>query len=75
MKIGQLVTRDRKHIKPIKITPEQYLWDQLQKHTTTDPLEDIPKSSENQAHQAVHTPQKMDHVQINQHMGTKQQTM
>ena len=37
------------HIKSTHITAEQYLQDQLQKHTT-DPLEDILKLFENQAH-------------------------
>ena len=55
-KTGWLVTRDRKHIKPTQITAEQYLWDQIQKHTTTDPLEDILKQLEKQPTQAVHTP-------------------
>ena len=40
-KMGGLVTRDRKHLKPAQITAEQYLQGQLQKHTKTDPLEDI----------------------------------
>ena len=47
-KTGWLVTRERKHIKPTQITAEQYLWDHLQKHATTDPLEDILKQYEKQ---------------------------
>ena len=46
-KTGWLVTRDRKHIKPTQITVEKYLWDQPQKHTTTDPLEDILNNFKN----------------------------
>ena len=42
-KTGWLVSRDRKHIKPTQITADQYLQDQLQKHTSTDLLEDILK--------------------------------
>ena len=38
----------QKHIKPAQIIAEQYLQDQLQKHTTTDPLEDILKQFEKQ---------------------------
>ena len=59
-----LVTRDRKHLKPTHIAAEQYLWDQLQKHTTTDPLEDILYQFENQAHTGNTYTIKMDHVQI-----------
>ena len=44
-KTGQLVNRDRKHIKPTQITAEQNLSDQPQKHTT-DPLDDIFKQLE-----------------------------
>ena len=42
-KTGQLIIRNSKHVKPTWITVEQYLWDQLDKHTVTDPLEDILK--------------------------------
>ena len=73
-KIGQLVTRDRKHIKPTQITAEQYLPDQLQKHTT-DPLENILRQFKNQANTSNTYTIKMDHVQITQHIGTKNQTM
>ena len=49
-RMGWLVTRDRKHIKPTQIMTEQYLRDQLQKHTTTDPLEDILKLEKTTMH-------------------------
>ena len=48
-KTGWLVTRDRKHIKPTQITAKQYLWEQLQKHTT-DPLDDILEQLDKQPH-------------------------
>ena len=44
----RVVTRDRIHIKPTQITAEQYLQEQLQKHTTTDSLEDILKQLDKQ---------------------------
>ena len=53
----QLVPRDRKHIKPTQMTAEQYLWDQLQKHTT-DLLEDILKQLKIKHTQVIHIPQK-----------------
>ena len=37
-------------MKPIQITAEQYLQDQLDKHLMTDPLSDILKQIENQTH-------------------------
>ena len=37
----RLVTQNRQHIKPTQISAEQYLHEQLQKHTRTDPLETI----------------------------------
>ena len=40
-KTGRLVTLNRQHIKPTQISAEQYLWDQLHKHTNTDPPESI----------------------------------
>ena len=40
-KTDRLVTQNRQHIKPIPISAEQYLWDQLHKHIRTDPLESI----------------------------------
>ena len=72
---GQLVTIDRKYIKPTHITAEQYLWDQLQKHITTDPLDDILKQFENKALTNNTCTIKMDHVQITQHTGTKHQSI
>ena len=35
-------------MKPTQITAEPYLWDQLDKHIVTDPLEDILKHIEKQ---------------------------
>ena len=49
-KTGELVNKDRKHIQPAQITSEQYLQDQLQKHTTSDLREDILKQLEKQPH-------------------------
>ena len=40
-KRGRLVTQNRQQIKPTQISAEQYLWDQLHKHTKTDPLKSI----------------------------------
>ena len=40
-KTGRLVTQNRQHIKPTQISAEQYLHEQLQKHTKVDPLENI----------------------------------
>ena len=34
------------HVKPTQMTVEQYLWNQLDKHIVTDPLEDILKQLE-----------------------------
>ena len=47
-KTGQLLTRNSKHVKPTQITAEPYLWDQLDKHIVTDPLENILKQIEKQ---------------------------
>ena len=44
-KTGWLIT---KHVKSTQITDEHYLWDQLDKHIVTDPLEDIVKQIEKQ---------------------------
>ena len=38
---GRVVTQNRQHIKPAQISAEQYLCDQLHKHTKTDSLESI----------------------------------
>ena len=43
-----LITRNSKHVKQAQITTDQYLWDQLDKHIVTDPLEDILKQVEKQ---------------------------
>ena len=40
-KTGRLVTQNGQHIKPTHISAEQYFCEQLQKHTKTDPLENI----------------------------------
>ena len=37
-------------MKSTQITAKQYLWDQLDKHIVTDPLDDILKQIENQTH-------------------------
>ena len=42
---GQLITQNRKHVKPTQITAEQNLWNQLDKHIVTDPLENILKQT------------------------------
>ena len=34
------MTKNSKHLKQTQITSKQYLWDQLDKHIVTDPLED-----------------------------------
>ena len=52
---GHLVTWDRQHIKPTSIIAEQYLWDQLQKHTTTDQLEGILTQFEKELCKAIIT--------------------
>ena len=44
---GWIVTWNR-HLKPAQISPEQYLWDQLHKHTKTDPLQSILAQLEKQ---------------------------
>ena len=36
------------HMKPTQITAKQYLWDQLDEHIVTDPLDDILEQIENQ---------------------------
>ena len=43
-KMGWLLTRNSKHVKATPITAEQYLEDQVGKHTKTDPLEDFPNN-------------------------------
>ena len=48
-KTGRMITRNSKHLKGTSITAEQYLWDQLDKHTKTDPLEDFLKQYESHA--------------------------
>ena len=47
-KTGQLVTQTRQHVNPTQISAKQYLWDQLQKYTKTDQLEDILTQPEKQ---------------------------
>ena len=47
-KIGRLVTHNRQHVKPTKLSAEQYLLVQLQKHIQTDPLENILTQLEKQ---------------------------
>ena len=42
-------------MKPTQITAKQYLWDQLDKHIVTDPLEDILKQWEDKNIQTTHT--------------------
>ena len=42
---------NNKHVKTMQITTEQYLWDQFDKHTIIDPVEDIEKQFENQTQQ------------------------
>ena len=54
-KTGQLGTRDRKHMNITQITEEKYLQDQLQKHTTTNPLEDMLNNLKNNHTQAICT--------------------
>ena len=46
-KTGILVTQNR-HVKPTQVSDEQYIWDQLHKHTKTDPLESILTKLEKQ---------------------------
>ena len=45
----RMITRNKKHIKATPITAWKYLQDQLDKHTKTDPLEDILKHCESHA--------------------------
>ena len=40
-KTGEIVTCNRQHIKPVQISAEQYLHDQLYKHIKTDLLENV----------------------------------
>ena len=49
-KTGRLVTWNRQHIKLTQISAEQYLCAQLQKHTRTDPLQNILTQLEKQHH-------------------------
>ena len=49
-KTGQLIIRDNKHMKLMQIAAEKYLWDKLDKHIVTGPLDDILKQIENQTH-------------------------
>ena len=42
-KTGRTVTRNSKHIKANTITAEQYLWDQLDKYTKPEPVEEFLK--------------------------------
>ena len=44
-----MITRNSKHMKATPIIAEQYLWDQLGKHTKIDPLEYLLKQYENHA--------------------------
>ena len=44
----RIVKQNRQHIKPTQISIEQYLCDQLHKHTKTDPLESILTQLEKQ---------------------------
>ena len=50
-----LTTRNSKHVKPTQITAEQYLQDQLDKQTVTDPQEDIQNNWKNKHTQTTHT--------------------
>ena len=45
-KTGRTITRNSKHIKAKPITAEQYLQDQLDKHTKSDPVEEFLKQFE-----------------------------
>ena len=58
--MGWLITRNSKHVKPIQITAKQYIWDQLDKHIVTHPLDDILKQIEEQTsinHTYIHKEQ------------------
>ena len=46
---GQLITRNSKHLKPTPTTAKQYLQDQFDRQTKTDPLEDFLKQCESNA--------------------------
>ena len=48
-KTGCLINRNSTHTKATPITAEQYIWDQLDKHTKTDPLRDFLKQHESHA--------------------------
>ena len=65
-KIGWLITRKSKHMKPTQLTSEQYIWDQLDKYTVTDPLEDILKQLEKQTH-TNHTHTQSEWLRNTQH--------
>ena len=54
-KTGRLVTQNRQHIKPTQISAEQYLYEQLQNHTRTDPLENILTQLKNNQLQPILT--------------------
>ena len=45
-KTGQIVTRNRKHIKETPITAEQYFWDQVNKTTVDDILKTFEKHTQ-----------------------------
>ena len=45
-------------MKQTQVTGEQYLWDQLDKHIVTDPLEDILKHLEKTHNNHTHTQSK-----------------
>ena len=47
-KMGWLITRKSKHVKPTQVTSEQYPWDQLDKCIVKDHLEGILKHIEKQ---------------------------
>ena len=47
-KMGQLITRNNKHVKPKQITAKQHLQDQTDKHIVTVPFEDFLKEQEKQ---------------------------
>ena len=70
---GRLVIQNRQHIKPTQISAEQYLCEQLQKHTKTDPLENIHTQLENNQLQPILSiTMTMDHTVTTPCMITKQ---
>ena len=71
-KTVQLVIQNRQHIKPTQISAEQYLCQQLQKHTKTDPLENILIQLEQQQMATNIINNTMDHTVSTPHMTIQQ---